>query len=175
MKKKGKGAGENTGLPLKADQQVQEVRSQAERVIRQQGALPPVDLEKLTPEQSQKLLYGLQEAEPERRVKIKVAPGLSTKGDIALLKAALENLIDNAWKFSSLEPQAEIEVGQTAIDGEAAFFVRDNGVGFNMAYAAKLFGAFQRLHGVNEFPGTGIGLATVQRIINRHGGRIWPE
>lgn len=116
-----------------------------------------------------------QEKEPERRVKVEVAPGLSAKGDIELLEDALEYLIDNAWKFSSKEAQAKIEVGRTTIDGEEAFFVRDNGVGFNMAYADKLFGIFQRLHGVNEFPGTGIGLASVQRIISLHGGRIWAE
>ncbi len=124
---------------------------------------------------SEEILKELQEADPERRVQVEVTPGLSTKGDIALLKAALENLIGNAWKFSSLEPQAEIKVGQTVIDGEKVFFVRDNGVGFNMAYSGKLFSAFQRLHGVDEFPGTGIGLATAQRIINRHSGRIWAE
>ncbi len=124
---------------------------------------------------SEEILKELQVAEPERRVKVTVEPGLSAKGDFALLKAALENLLGNAWKFSSKEAQAEIEVGRTTVEGEAVFFVRDNGVGFNMAYADKLFGAFQHLHKVDEFPGTGIGLATVQRIINRHGGRIWAE
>ncbi len=91
------------------------------------------------------------------------------------MQSALQNLLENAWKFSSKEAQTEIEVGRTTVDGEKAYFVRDNGAGFNMAYSDKLFGAFQRLHGVDEFPGTGIGLATVQRIINRHGGRIWAE
>lgn len=124
---------------------------------------------------SDAILRDLQEAEPGRRVKVNVAPGIYAKGDFTLLKAALANLIGNAWKFSSKEPQAEIEVGRINIDGEEAFFVRDNGVGFNMAYADNLFGAFKRLHGVDEFPGTGIGLATAQRIISRHGGRIWAE
>jgi PAS domain S-box-containing protein len=124
---------------------------------------------------SKEILKDLLEAEPERRVKVEVAQGLSAKGDIALLKSTLENLIGNAWKYSSKEAQAEIEVGRTTIDGGETFFIRDNGVGFNMAYADKLFGAFQRLHRADEFPGTGIGLATVQRIINRHGGQIWAE
>jgi PAS domain S-box-containing protein len=121
------------------------------------------------------ILKELSEAEPERRVKVTVEPNLTAKGDLALLKAALENLLGNAWKFSSQEAQAEIEVGLKSTGGEEIFFVRDNGAGFNMAYADKLFGAFQRLHKVGEFPGTGIGLATVQRVINRHGGRIWAE
>jgi signal transduction histidine kinase/ABC-type amino acid transport substrate-binding protein len=130
-----------------------------------------VDISRLAGERIQLL----QETEPERRVEVKIAAEMSARGDRALLHAALQNLLENAWKFSSQEAQAEIEVGCTTIDGEEVFFVRDNGVGFNMAYADKLFGTFQRLHGVDEFPGTGIGLATVQRIINRHGGRIWAE
>jgi PAS domain S-box-containing protein len=130
-----------------------------------------VDISRLAGERIQLL----QETEPERRVEVKIAAELSARGDRALLHAALQNLLENAWKFSSQEAQAEIEVGRTTIAGEEVFFVRDNGVGFNMAYADKLFGTFQRLHGADEFPGTGIGLATVQRIINRHGGKIWAE
>ncbi len=93
-------------------------------------------------------------------------------GDARLLRVALENLLGNAWKFTGKQAEPRIEVGTTG-NGDRACFVRDNGAGFNMAYASKLFGAFQRLHPLDEFEGTGIGLATVQRIISRHGGRIW--
>lgn len=141
------------------------------RITRTELKEQEVDLSQVAEE----IFRDLQDTEPERQVKVKVAPGLLAKGDFILLKAALENLIGNAWKFSSKEEQATIEVGRTTIDGEEAFFVRDNGVGFDLAYAKNLFGAFQRLHGVNEFPGTGIGLATVQRIVTRHGGQIWAE
>ena len=102
-----------------------------------------------------------------------VAPGLSARGDEHLLHIALENLLNNAWKFTGKKCPARIEFGSTQEQGRPAFFIRDNGAGFNMAYADKLFGAFQRLHAATEFPGTGVGLATVQRIIQRHGGRVW--
>jgi PAS domain S-box-containing protein len=141
------------------------------RITRRDFKQQQVDLSKLVVE----IFAALQEAEPQRQTTIKITPDLQVRGDAALLQSALQNLLENAWKFSSKEVQAKIEVGRTTVEGEAVFFVRDNGVGFNMAYAKNLFGAFQRLHGVNEFPGTGIGLATVQRIINRHGGRIWTE
>ncbi len=141
------------------------------RINRAEVNLQKVDFSRLAEERIQLL----QETEPERRVQVKIAPGLTARGDQALLQAALENLLENAWKFSANETQATIEVGQTTINGEEVLFVRDNGVGFNMAYANRLFGAFQRLHAVDEFPGTGIGLATVQRIINRHGGKVWAE
>jgi signal transduction histidine kinase len=117
----------------------------------------------------------LEELDPARRVSVAVADGLVVEGDPALLRAALENLLGNAWKFTRGRPDARIEVGVTRHGGERAYFVRDNGVGFDQAYVDKLFTPFQRLHGVTEFEGSGIGLATVQRIIHRHGGRVWAE
>jgi signal transduction histidine kinase len=141
------------------------------RITRREFTKQQVDLSK----QASEVMALLQQTEPHREASYKIAPDLQVRGDAGLLQSALQNLLENAWKFSSKEAQSEIEVGWTNVEGEEVFFVRDNGVGFNMAYSDKLFGAFQRLHGVNEFPGTGIGLATVQRIINRHGGRIWAE
>ncbi|GAB4176773.1 MAG: hypothetical protein Fur0039_19950 [Rhodocyclaceae bacterium] len=113
------------------------------------------------------------QAEPQRRVEAHVQPGLRAVGDASLLRVAMENLIGNAWKFSGREPKALIEVGITESAHGSAFYVRDNGSGFDPAYAEKLFRPFQRLHEVDEFPGSGIGLATVKRIIDRHGGSIW--
>jgi PAS domain S-box-containing protein len=117
----------------------------------------------------------LREADPARDVELVVAEGLLVEGDPDLLATAMENLLANAWKFTSQMPKAHIEVGLTTKDGRSAYFVRDDGAGFDMDHAHKLFGAFQRLHATVEFPGTGIGLATVQRIVRRHGGRIWAE
>jgi PAS domain S-box-containing protein len=118
----------------------------------------------------------LQQAHPDQVVECIIAPGLVAEGDAHLLRIVLENLFSNAWKFTSRHAQAHIEFGSILQpDGKRAYFIRDDGAGFDMAYADKLFGAFQRLHGMTEFPGTGIGLATVQRIIHRHGGRIWAE
>lgn len=104
-----------------------------------------------------------------------IQSGLHTKGDQKLLKIAIENLLNNAWKFTRNRSRAVIEFGITNIDGENAYFIRDNGIGFDMAYVNKLFGAFQRLHTMEEFEGTGIGLATTKRIIQRHNGTIWAE
>jgi PAS domain S-box-containing protein len=117
----------------------------------------------------------LQSAHPDREVEVLIAGGLTATGDSRLLGAALENLLGNAWKFTRNEPRARIELGTTRHNGYRAFFVRDNGAGFDMAFAGKLFGVFQRLHTSAEFEGTGIGLATVERIIRRHEGRIWAE
>ncbi|MEA3488847.1 MAG: PAS domain S-box protein [Candidatus Omnitrophota bacterium] len=125
--------------------------------------------------QAEEIVKGLQKTEPQRRVKITVQNGIVAYGDPHLLDIMLENLLDNAWKFTGKQSDAKVEFGAAKIKGEEVFFVRDNGVGFDMRYADKLFGAFQRLHSENEFPGTGIGLATVNRIIRRHGGRIWAE
>jgi light-regulated signal transduction histidine kinase (bacteriophytochrome) len=102
-----------------------------------------------------------------------IAQGAVADGDPALLRAVLQNLIGNAWKFTRKRQPARIEFGVAEDSGERTYFVQDNGAGFDMSYVDKLFGAFQRLHGQNEFPGIGIGLATVQRIVNRHGGRVW--
>ena len=117
----------------------------------------------------------LQEGEPQRRVEFIIQDGLSTMGDAHLLDVMLTNLLSNAFKFTGKVADARIEFGQMDMEGQRVFFVRDNGAGFDMAYAKKLFGAFQRMHKASEFPGTGIGLATVQRIINRHGGSVWAE
>ena len=119
------------------------------------------------------IISGLRQEQPDRRVEFVIAPGVHASGDKQLLRIALENLLNNAFKFTGTVDQARIEFGTVEENGERVYFVRDNGVGFNMAYADKLFVAFQRLHNDWEFPGTGIGLATVQRVINKHGGRIW--
>ncbi|MCY1163264.1 MAG: PAS domain S-box protein [Pseudomonadota bacterium] len=122
------------------------------------------------------LLSGYQEREPGRQVRVQVEPGLVVQGDPRLLKQVLGNLLGNAWKFSAGTEHTEIAFGhEINAAGETIYFVRDNGAGFDMAYAEKLFDAFQRLHSPSEFPGTGIGLTTVQRIILRHGGRVWGE
>jgi PAS domain S-box-containing protein len=125
---------------------------------------------------AQAIAHDLQRSDPQREVEFVVSKGLTANGDAGLLQIALQNLLGNAWKFTSQREHARIEFGLlTGPDGGDAFFVRDNGAGFDMAYAEKLFGAFQRLHTEAEFEGTGIGLATVQRIIHRHGGKTWAE
>ena len=124
---------------------------------------------------AQSVAARLQEAAPERQVEFAVQPGLAAQGDARLLDIVLSNLLGNAWKFSGGRSVARVEFGRTEVDRKPAFFVRDNGVGFDMIHAQKLFGAFQRMHKASEFPGTGIGLATVQRVIQRHGGRVWAE
>jgi len=118
---------------------------------------------------------GLQEAQLERRIDFRIEDRLEANADPRLVRVVLENLLGNACKFTSKRSSACIEFGKARQNGNSAYFVRDNGAGFDPAYANRLFGAFQRLHGATEFPGTGIGLATVQRIIHRHGGQIWAE
>ena len=121
------------------------------------------------------ILLRFQQAEPERQVQFEIEPGLCARGDAGLLRIVLENLLGNAWKFTAKRPQSLIRFGRAKSRGETAYVVCDNGAGFDMAFAKKLFAPFQRMHRASEFPGTGIGLATVQRIIHRHGGRVWAE
>jgi light-regulated signal transduction histidine kinase (bacteriophytochrome) len=117
----------------------------------------------------------LRAANPERKVEVDIAPGMSAIGDQRLVRILLSNLINNAWKFTSLTQSPKIEIGQELVDSETRMLVRDNGVGFDMISAHRLFGAFQRLHSQSDFPGAGIGLAIARRVVNRHGGRIWAE
>ncbi|MEX0899934.1 MAG: ATP-binding protein [Gammaproteobacteria bacterium] len=121
------------------------------------------------------IIEELRQRDRDRTVTTVVEPELVARGDPKLLRAVLENLLENAWKFTGDTPRPRIEVGTVGADGETVYFVKDNGAGFDMAFADKLFAAFSRLHANDEFPGTGIGLATVQRIVQRHGGRIWAE
>jgi signal transduction histidine kinase len=126
---------------------------------------------------ARKVLGELSASDPERDVAAHVADGLVVEADARLMTCLLENLLGNAWKFSAKTARARIEFTAESLagtdDGADVFVVRDNGAGFNMDYAKKLFQPFQRLHAASEFPGTGIGLATVLRIVRRHGGRIW--
>jgi signal transduction histidine kinase len=129
----------------------------------------PIDLTGMAAE----IAAQLSATSPERDTRFTIAPGLTLVGDRGLLRVAMENLLGNAWKFTGKTTAGVIELGAEQQDGQNTFFVRDNGAGFDMKYASKLFGPFQRMHENSNFPGTGIGLATVQRIIRRHGGRIW--
>jgi light-regulated signal transduction histidine kinase (bacteriophytochrome) len=137
------------------------------------GGIEPstVDLSGLASTVAQEL--GIQHL--GRDVKVSIEPGLQVRGDARLLRVALENLFGNAWKFTRDQAQPRLEFGQTQSGEETAFFVKDNGAGFDMAHSAQLFVPFQRLHTDSQFEGTGIGLATVQRVIQCHGGRIWAE
>lgn len=126
-------------------------------------------------EMARSIIRDFEHLEPERKVKFVDSPNSITIGDASLLKILLQNLLGNAWKYTSKVEGARIEFGYIESDGDKTFFVKDNGVGFDMAYSNKLFQPFQRLHSETDFPGNGIGLAIVQRIINRHGGRIWAE
>lgn len=139
------------------------------RVSRTNLAKESVDLSQL----AEFICSSLRESEPQRMVQIDIKEGLRTRGDKSLLMQMMQNLLGNAWKYTSGNPAARIEFGKTAGEQEA-FYIKDNGVGFDMAYRGKLFGAFQRLHGT-EYEGNGIGLATVKRIVDRHHGRVWAE
>ncbi|HXU64107.1 MAG TPA: PAS domain S-box protein [Polyangia bacterium] len=139
------------------------------RVTRAPLTRARVDLSAL----AQAVVGELRRQDPTRAVETHIQAGLVVEGDEPLLRIALENLLANAWKFTGRQPAPVIELGVESVEGERAFFVRDNGAGFDMAYAGKLFVTFQRLHATSEFPGTGIGLATVQRVVHRHGGRAW--
>ncbi len=141
------------------------------RVTRQELDRQPVSITDL----ANASLQHLQALSPDRKIAFSVAPGLRADGDPHLIRIVLDNLLANAWKFSSKTDSARIEVDRAVIDGNPAFFIRDNGSGFDPQHASKLFRPFQRLHSESEFEGTGIGLATVQRIVSRHGGRVWAE
>jgi PAS domain S-box-containing protein len=141
------------------------------RAGRQEMVLEDVDLSAMAAE----VFDELREAQPERRVETVVAPGMRAEADAALLRAILANLLSNSWKFTSRHETARIEVGVTDGGGERVFYVRDDGAGFDAASATHLFGAFQRMHNVDQFEGDGIGLATVERLVTRHGGQVWAE
>lgn len=141
------------------------------RLARFEMTMNKVNLSKL----ARQISGDLTKAQPNRTVEFIISEGLTDRGDERLLKIMLQNLIGNAWKYSAKQAKAEIEFGLTHHEGAPAYFVRDNGVGFDMTYADKLFKPFQRLHDIQDFPGTGIGLALVQRIVQRHGGRAWAE
>jgi len=138
------------------------------RVSRKEIRRELVDVTALAKE----LLGELRRGDPGRYVEVSIAEGLAVEGDLELLRVVLSNLLDNAWKFTSTRSRARIEVGRERLDGEHVLFVRDNGIGFDMAYVDKLFGPFERLHSEAHYDGTGIGLATVRRIVERHGGSV---
>jgi light-regulated signal transduction histidine kinase (bacteriophytochrome) len=141
------------------------------RVMRAEMRREPVDLSGL----AEDIAEGLEFNHPERQAEFVIERGLVAEGDRRLLRLVLENLLGNAWKFTAKQPRARIEFGVAEREGTPAYYVRDDGAGFDMAYADRLFKVFERLHGVDEFEGTGIGLATVARVVRRHGGRVWAE
>ncbi len=141
------------------------------RTTRGEMTLGPVSLSGL----ALAAVEDLRQRDPERWVEVAIEDGLEVKGDARLLEVAVRNLIENAWKFTAGVDRPRVEFGAMEREGRRAYFVRDNGAGFDMAYAGKLFQPFQRLHAMNEFPGSGVGLATVRRIIQRHGGHVWAE
>jgi len=117
----------------------------------------------------------LRRSAPEREAEVHIQPGLETQGDPTLLRMALENLLGNAWKYSAKAARCEIRFEQVDLPGRKAYRVQDSGAGFDMRFADRLFGVFQRLHSSGDFQGTGVGLASVRRIVRRHGGEIWAE
>jgi light-regulated signal transduction histidine kinase (bacteriophytochrome) len=121
------------------------------------------------------VVRGLQSADPGRAVAVQIEPAVRARGDPALLQTVLENLLGNAWKYTVHAADARVEFGVTAVGEDRVYFVRDNGAGFDMNYAHKLFKPYQRIHPATEFAGHGIGLATVERVVARHGGRVWAE
>jgi light-regulated signal transduction histidine kinase (bacteriophytochrome) len=141
------------------------------RVTRAELHREPVNLTAI----AQSIVAELQKAEPQREVEFALGKGIEVFGDPQLLRIALDNLLGNAWKYTSKHQRARIEFGETMCNGSLTYFVRDDGVGFDPLFSDRLFGAFQRLHGGTEFPGNGVGLATVQRIIHRHRGQVWAE
>lgn len=141
------------------------------RLSRMQMTQEPVDLSAI----ARTVGADLMSTTPDRSVELIVQPGLQVNGDARLIEIMIRNLLGNAWKFTNAQPKARIEVGTTVIDEGGIFFVTDDGAGFDATYADQLFVPFQRLHSDTEFEGTGIGLALVQRIVSRHGGRIWAE
>jgi light-regulated signal transduction histidine kinase (bacteriophytochrome) len=141
------------------------------RISRSELTVRTVDLSQLCADAA----AAVRDRYPGRSVKLTIEPGMIVHGDTRLLRIAMENLLDNAWKYTGRNPDAEIIVGKRTENRETVYFIKDNGVGFDMAYAGRLFGPFQRLHNESQFPGTGIGLVTVQRVLARHGGRIWAE
>jgi signal transduction histidine kinase/uncharacterized RDD family membrane protein YckC len=144
---------------------------QLARVARTEMRMEAIDLSRI----AGAVIDDLRAAQPGRQVVVVLQPGLAATGDERLLRLVLDNLIGNAWKFTGQRDSATIEVGAKTESGESVYFVRDNGAGFDMAHAARLFSAFQRMHPAQQFPGTGVGLAIVERIIQRHAGRIWAE
>jgi light-regulated signal transduction histidine kinase (bacteriophytochrome) len=141
------------------------------RVSRAELRREPVDLSRL----ADAVIQQFRSSQPERTADFVNQEGLVARGDPILIRAVFENLLGNAWKFTAGRQDARIAFGAEPKDGTVVYIIRDNGAGFDMAYAEKLFAPFQRLHSAAEFAGTGIGLATVQRIVHRHGGRIWAE
>jgi PAS domain S-box-containing protein len=141
------------------------------RVAREQVRHEPVDLSAM----ATAILREFQSAEPGREVTLVIAKGIAVTADPRLMHVVLDNLLGNAWKFTAKKAGARVELGSEQRDGQTVYFVRDNGAGFDMKYADKLFGTFQRLHSTGDFPGSGVGLAIVQRIIHRHGGKVWAE